>query len=51
MKAILVDDEPDGIRTLQKDAGAALPASKNSGNLFQRRHRQNKQIAENRPGR
>ena len=28
MKAILVDDEPDGIRTLHKMLGTALPTGK-----------------------
>ncbi len=38
MKAILVDDEPDGIRTLKKIAGIELPGSGNCGYLFECDH-------------
>ncbi len=33
MKAILVDDEPDGIRTLKRMLGIELPGSRSGGYL------------------
>ena len=37
MRAILVDDEPDGIRTLKKLLELNCPGGGNCGYLFQRR--------------